>query len=95
MISFNQIFSFLFIWSLYLSHRAEGEGDSLAPLPLQGWVHLGAELMIFGLATPALFRSERYLWAIILAGTFIVNRLLMQWWGQKWLKSSKKADPES
>ncbi|WP_084011509.1 YrdB family protein [Paenibacillus kribbensis] len=62
------------VWGFFISPAA--------PLPLQGWVHLGAELIIFGLATAALFRSERYLWAGILAGTFIVNRLLMQWWGQ-------------
>ncbi|WP_209440960.1 YrdB family protein [Paenibacillus maysiensis] len=64
----------MIFWGLFVSPAAS--------FPLQGWAHLGAELVIFGLATAALSASERPLWAIILACTFVVNHLLMQWWGQ-------------
>ncbi|MGW8958897.1 DUF2568 domain-containing protein [Paenibacillus sp. NPDC055715] len=41
------------LWRLFFSPAAS--------LPLQGWAHLGAELVIFGLATAALYASERSL----------------------------------
>ena len=57
-------------------------GSPAAPIPVKGFQRLLLEILIFGLATFALYSSGKVTLAIIYAITVILNRILIGLWNQ-------------
>ncbi|MGE7602496.1 YrdB family protein [Peribacillus sp. NPDC097675] len=57
-------------------------GSPAAPIPVQGILRTLLELLIFGLATLALYSSGKPTLAIIYAILVVVNRILIYIWDQ-------------
>lgn len=57
-------------------------GSPAAPIPVQGILRILLELLIFGLATLALYSSGKPTLAIIYATLVVINRILIYIWDQ-------------
>ena len=57
-------------------------GSPAAPIPAKGFQRILLEILIFGLATLALYSSGNVTLAIIFAIIVIVNRILIDLWDQ-------------
>ncbi|WP_458124998.1 YrdB family protein [Paenibacillus sp. Z3-2] len=57
-------------------------GSPQAAYPLTGWVHLGFEIVLFGLPVWLLLTLDRPMLAMVYGVLYIINKLLMQLWHQ-------------
>jgi len=62
------------IWGIF--------GSPAAPIPAKGLQRLLLEILIFGLATLAIYSTGKLTLAIIYAVIVIINRILLELWDQ-------------
>ena len=62
------------VWGTFLAPRAS--------IPTPGFLRLVLELVVFGLASAALYSAGRPTLAWVLILVFVINRVLMYAWGQ-------------